>query len=176
MRRCAKSSAAALVDATLLLLLRCVCGSGVGAFVRTHLYESTRSPPGHHDHSRIQQFAQSLPCGAGQPLAPAALSTGRDLERAQLHVLHGTRGHQTDDGLSRSGVRGHAQSHDYPRSAQAVFSEDPASSAVFKGAVSGVEGEMGGFGWLREFGNGKMDIAGLVLSTVLLMTAAAPLG
>lgn len=35
----------------------------------------------------------------------------------------------------------------------------------------------GGFGWLREFGNGKTDVAGLVLSTVLLMTAVgAPLG
>lgn len=44
------------------------------------------------------------------------------------------------------------------------------------GIAKGEEGDIGGFGWLQEFGNGKMDIAGLVLSTVLLMTAATPLG
>lgn len=49
-------------------------------------------------------------------------------------------------------------------------------AAAKEGVVGEEEGETGGFGWLREFGNGKMDIAGLVLSTVLLMTAAAPLG
>lgn len=33
----------------------------------------------------------------------------------------------------------------------------------------------GGFNWLQEFGNGRADIVGLVLSTVFLMTVMIPL-
>lgn len=48
--------------------------------------------------------------------------------------------------------------------------EVPGTPAVGEGHGSGVW-------WLREFGNGKTDIAGLVLSTVLLLvTAATPIG
>lgn len=175
MRRCAKPGAAAFVDATLLVLLRCTCGSGVDAFLRTHLHESTR----HHYGGRTahQQLDQSLPSGAGHPLvAPVALSTGRDLKRARVHVLHGTHGRPPDDEVLRSDLpgMGQEQSHENPRSASAWIGEVPASPV--SEVVTGEEGEMEGFGWLREFGNGKMDIAGLILSTVLLMTAAAPLG
>lgn len=37
-------------------------------------------------------------------------------------------------------------------------------------------GESDEYAWLRKFGNGKTDMAGLVLSTVLLMTALSPGG
>lgn len=177
MRR-ANSSAAALVDATLLVLLRCVCGSGcVDAFVRTYMHETTRWSKRLDHSTSSQRFGQSLPFGAGQPLGPAPLlSTDRDLKRARLSVLHETSGRHTGDEVSRSGIRGNEQSRGIPRNVPAGAGEVPASPAASKGIASGVEGEMGGFGWLREFGNGKMDITGLVLSTVLLMTAAAPLG
>lgn len=178
-RRRARPSAAAFVDVTLLVLLRCSCSSGVDAFVRPHLHESTRWPT-HYQHStcRTQQFVQSLPSGGGQPLhvAPAAFGSGRDLKGERLHALRRTFGRRAGDEALRSGFYGPEQSHDNLRSAPAGISEAPVSPAVSKGIVTGVEAEVGGFEWLREFGNGKMDIAGLVLSTVLLMTAAAPLG
>lgn len=55
---------------------------------------------------------------------------------------------------------------------------------VFKGSAApggrseevGGRGSGGGFGWLQNFGNGKADSTGLILSTVLLLTSAAPLG
>lgn len=74
----------------------------------------------------------------------------------------------------------------------AVFNQDDVvdgqryagdSQVVVSNAVGGGGGEaMGGksvgdgIGWLHEFGNGKTDLMGLVLSTVLLMTAVAPIG
>lgn len=66
---------------------------------------------------------------------------------------------------------------------QSTYNNVPDSSEVvdngqFKEENGGGKEREGGAGfeWLREFGNGKTDIAGLVLSTVLLMTAVAPLG
>lgn len=167
MRRYAKSSATAFVDATLLVLLRYLNGSGVDAFAGTHLQNPTRWPK-HRDHSGTrqhhQQLCQSLPARVGQAPAPAASNIGCNLKRARLHALHGSRSRRADGEVPGSAPPA------------GIREAPPASPAVSNGIVTGAEGGMGGFGWLREFGNGKMDIAGLVLSTVLLMTAAAPLG
>lgn len=156
------------MDATLLVLLQCINGSTVDAFVSIRLQDPTRWPR-HHNHAGTQQ--RSVPTGVGQ----SAIRTGRE-KRARLNVLHGTRGRRADDEVHESRVRGQEKSQDNPRRGTAGVDEVSASPAVSRGMAAGVAGEMGGFGWLREFGNGKMDITGLVLSTVLLMTAAAPLG
>lgn len=94
--------------------------------------------------------------------APAAVYVGRGLaQRRRCYTVRASRGAGVDDRTdyepeaNQRGILGQQQ----------------------KNGRTGAGGdEAGGFGWLREFGNGKMDITGLVLSTVLLMTAAAPLG
>ncbi len=94
---------------------------------------------------------------------PARLTCARELRRGRwLHFMQATC--NSDNEALDSGV--------WP----SAGGSGDAIAAAKAGVAGEDEGETAGFGWLREFGNGNMDIAGLVLSTVLLMTAAVPLG
>ncbi|CAB1118147.1 unnamed protein product [Ectocarpus sp. CCAP 1310/34] len=108
------------------------------------------------------------------PLPEAVLAT--PVPRTRCHAMHGNN-YAVDDDRAGGGddihnldAPGQQQQHHYGGVPAGIGDDVYASRDTF--------GEQGvGFGWLREFGNGKTDIAGLVLSTVLLMTAVgAPLG
>lgn len=177
--------AAAILNAALLLVLF-KCSRSVGAFVFTHpnTCKSTLKgssgrhctcalPPTQLSPSRaravlLHENVGRLPAAGvvRRPCAPAAVYVGRGMaQRTRCYAAGGTRGAGVVDGRTGYGPEANrrgilAQQHK-------------------KGGDTGAGGDCegaGGFEWLREFGNGKMDITGLVLSTVLLMTAAAPLG
>lgn len=174
---------AAVKPALLLVLLR--CGRSLGAFVLTRsnpcksalqdpsrrhccCCASSATPLSPSSGTRVpilpESGGRSAAAGVRRPsCVPAAAHVGQGLaQKTRCYAVHGTRGISAD---GRTGYYG----------AEANGRELLASQQQGGGTGAGCE-EAGGFGWLREFGNGKMDIAGLVLSTVLLMTAAAPLG
>ncbi|CBN75811.1 hypothetical protein Esi_0181_0053 [Ectocarpus siliculosus] len=109
------------------------------------------------------------------PLPEAVPAT--PVPRTRCHAMHGNNYAAHDD--DRAGGRADIHNLDAPgQQERHHFGGAPAGIGDDVAASRDIFGEQGGgFGWLREFGNGKTDIAGLVLSTVLLMTAVgAPLG
>lgn len=179
MRRHAVKPISALLDVALLLVLL-TCSRGLDAFVfHPNICKSTlQGSPGRHCWCALSTTPLSpsgtrvVPLGnigrlgevrVRRPFfAPAAVDVGRGLvQRTRCYAVHGTQG---------TGVDGRTY-----HGAEANRREVSAQQQNRGGTGAGGE-EAVGFGWLREFGNGKMDITGLVISTVLLMTAAAPLG
>lgn len=175
-----KSSALAFMNSAVLLLLRCTERSAHAVaetkLNRAALHDSACWSKQRRNNQVVtaafvaSPFKSQLPrrgdgpseAAARRGWARASSAYARELRRARLHAMQGTHGAANE--VSNREIW----------STAAAGTEDAA--AVDTGGVVGAEGETGGFGWVREYGNGKMDIAGLVLSTVLLMTAAAPLG
>lgn len=180
--------------ALLLVLLVCITGKGVDAFVATRSIvatsqstASTRYPrraavsttsfsASTTRRPRSQRTVPSTRLGAA--FIPAPLSCGRRQRKARCSDLHATRCCADDDrpdwvASNENGALNQRRSDNFGSSTPAEIQDDGVTNG--RGGF-GQGGEAGGFGWLREFGNGNMDITGLVLSTVLLMTAVAPMG
>ncbi|CAM9861377.1 unnamed protein product [Ectocarpus fasciculatus] len=191
-----KFSAVASLNAALqlLVLLRCTSITVVDAFVAFRpdaaASEILWSCTNHRRTDILPTSSTTLPLSPGPPRSritslqkrirpiplPAAVR-GTPVPRTRCHAKHGNSNaddDRTGDGATLHSLDSPGQQQRYHfGGAPAGIGDDVAASRV----NFGEQGETGGFGWLREFGNGKTDIAGLVFSTVLLMTAVgAPLG
>ncbi|CAM9383074.1 unnamed protein product [Ectocarpus sp. 8 AP-2014] len=187
-----KFSAVASLNAALhlLVLLRCTSITVVDAFValrpsaavseivwsrhRTDTLPTSPTPPpmsprpSRSHMTSLPKRIRPVPLPEAVPATP--------VPRTRCHAMHGNNYPDDDD---RAGGRADTHNLDAPGQQQRHhFGGTPAGIGDDVAASRDNFGEQGGgFGWLREFGNGKTDIAGLVLSTVLLMTAVgAPLG
>lgn len=189
------SAAGSCNVALLLVLLVCITGKSLDAFVvigpvcaTSEIAASARclrraalpatSPSASMAPPRSQQIAPStkLRSAAVTPVPP---TYGRRRRKAGRDALHATRccAHKSSadwDASNESEVSTHRRSNNFGSTPSEIH--DDGGATTRQGGLRTGGGEAGGFGWLREFGNGNMDIAGLVLSTVLLMTAVAPMG
>lgn len=190
-----KFSAVASLNAALqlLVLLRCTSITVVDAFVafrpsaavseivwsrtnhrRTDTLPTSSTPPplsprpSRSHMTSLPKRIRSVPLSEAVPATP--------VPRTRCHAMHGNNYADDDDragggdDIHNLDAPGQQQRHHCGGAPVGIGDDVAASRDNF-----GEQG--GGFGWLREFGNGKTDIAGLVLSTVLLMTAVgAPLG
>ncbi|CAM9903971.1 unnamed protein product, partial [Ectocarpus sp. 13 AM-2016] len=190
-----KFSAIASLNAALqlLVLLRCTSITVVDAFVafrpsasvseivwsrtshrRTDILPTSSTPPPLSSRPSRSHMT-SLPKRIRTVPLPGAVSA-TPVPRTLCHAMHGNNYADDDDraggGDDVDNLDGPGQQQQHHCGGAPAGIGDDASTGR---ATFGEQG--GGFEWLREFGNGKTDIAGLVLSTVLLMTAVgAPLG